>query len=74
MDCCKTRNYHQKLNVRVASRIAEHFRNDDRRKRGTFKAVYFDLMILELVDLKFELVTRRFELVNFGFELAICGF
>ena len=35
----KTGNYHQKLNVQVASRIAEQFRTYDIRKWETFKAV-----------------------------------
>ena len=36
----KTRDYHQKLNVRVASRIAKQFRTYDLRKWATFKTVY----------------------------------
>ena len=42
MEKCKrkTKDYHQKLNVRVASQIAEQFRTYDLRKLGTFKAVY----------------------------------
>ena len=36
----KTRDYHQKLNVRVASRIAEQFRTNNLKKWGTFKAAY----------------------------------
>ena len=42
MEKCKrkTKDYHQKLNVRVASRMAEQFRTYDLRKLETFKGVY----------------------------------
>ena len=38
---CRTRDYHQKLNVRVASRFAKQFRTYDLKKWWeTFKALY----------------------------------
>ena len=65
----KTRDYHQKLNVRVASQIAEQFmilRNGELLR--LFTRVFIDLMIRE-----FEFVTRGFELVTRGFELVTRG-
>ena len=78
----KTRNYHQKLNVQVASRTAKQFRTYDLRKWGTFKAAYLSFHWFndswsrgfELVTRGFKLVTRGFELVTRVFELVTCGF
>ena len=36
----KTRYYHQKLKLRVVSRIAEQFKTHDLRKWGNIKAIY----------------------------------
>ena len=65
---CKTRCYHHKLNVRVASRIVEQFRIYDLSKWGTFKAVYFSFHWLNYSW------TCRFEVVTCGFELALLNF
>ena len=74
----KTRSYHQKLNVQIASWVAEQFRTYDLGKWGAFKAVYLSFHWLtrgfELGTCGFELVTRGFELKSCGFELVTSGF
>ena len=67
----KTRNYHQKLNVQCASRIAKQFRTYDLRKWGTCKAVYLSFHWFN--DSRgFKLVTRGFELVN-ALKVSVFG-
>ena len=78
----KKKDYQQKLQVRVASRIAEQFRTYDLRKWGTSKAAYLSFHWFndswnsgfELVTRRFELVIREFELVTRGFELVLLRF
>ena len=74
----KTQNYHQKLNRRIASRIAEQFKTQDLSKSGNLKVVYLSFNRLhdswtcgfKFVTRGFELVTREFEPVGRGFELV----
>ena len=62
----KTRDYHQKLNVRVASRTANSLTN-------LGLTTLRNEEVLRLFT-RFELVTRGFELVTRGFELALLNF
>ena len=66
------KDYYQKLNVRVASRIAEQFRLmvlGNEKLLRLFTSVFIALMIRG-----FELVTLAFELVTRGFKLALLNF
>ena len=67
----KTKDYHQKLNLWVAS--LKILGNEELLR--LFAWVFTDLMIreFELLTLAFELVTRELELVTRGFELVTCG-
>ena len=81
-----TKDYHQKLKVRVSPQITKQFRTYDLRKWETFKAVYLSLhwfnasWILnstrgfELVTEGFGQVTRGFELVTRGLKLSLLNF
>ena len=67
----KTREYHQKLNVRVVTRITERFKTYDLRKWGHFKPVYLSFHWLnDFWSCDFELVTPGFKLVTRGFEFV----
>ena len=76
----ETRDYHQKLNVRVASQIANDLRLrilGNKRILQLFSGVFMDWMILELVDLNSNswIWTRTFEfqLVLLSFQPVTCN-
>ena len=75
----KTRDYHQKLNVRVASRIAEQIRTNNLKKWGTFKVAYlnfhwFNDSLIWTGNSWIWTRTFEFQLVLLSFQLVLLNF